>query len=484
MILSVLHLAPILSALDLESAIALATQSSRELMENELDIRNGHWAMASRMRNFFPRFSVAYSGSDSVISGAGDARLKRWSFSINQLIFNGGRQLADYRSASRELQIRDLRQADMRVETAFRVSLAFAEVLKNREILQIKERYAALLKDQIKLAALEYELGLLTRHELLEIRLRDREYELEIRDIRESLRESRFTLSALLSLPAGNLPVLEGSLNTEYRGSSGNQSILSADPINFPESPLTENKHSGEIMPEHLKQVQILQYRAGSRNRDLLDLGRQEADARREVQDARLSWLPRIEAEGNYSLSGTVQPDEESSFSLGLNFIFDAPLFPTNMEFQAGKSSPEERNRAFTAETDLLQNLEEVHTPSAARTRLSLIRLEKEELDRKIKHRVEGLVDSMILAIERLSIIEEKILLESEKLKIEETRLKQGDLTRLDYVDSEISLAEYKTNRIETVTELYNAEKELERLCGEFPSSRKDGLIIYPEKEE
>ncbi len=473
-----LPLCPALTALNIEEAVQMALKEHPELLEYELENRRAHWAMVSRFRDFFPELGLSYSRSDSVVTGEADARLRQWSFTVNQLIFSGGRQLGSLRSARRELHMRDLHSADMRLTAAYQVALSYAEVLKNREILKIRESYCALLKEQAALAALERELGLLTSHELLDIRIHCREYDLELREAQEALRESRAGLALLLSLSPEELPPLSGTLNTGYRARSGILSGISGSP-----SPSQTQGISPERV-DHNRLVERLKERAKNRNREILKLVAGEESARQTLQDARLGWLPRIEAEGVYSLSGSRRVNEEASFSLGLNFIFDTPLFPGAVELQAGKSSPDERNRAFSAEGDILQNLEKIYEPRDAQFRLYLAGLQRQALVRQVCSRVKDLVASIILNRERLEIIGEKILLESEKLKIEEIRMKQGEMTRLDYVESEIRLADYKTNRIEGVTELYAREKELEQLCGEFPSIRENGLILYPEGEE
>ena len=56
--------------------------------------------------------------------------------------------------------------------------------------------------------------------------------------------------------------------------------------------------------------------------------------------------------------------------------------------------------------------------------------------------------------------------MESEKLNIERMRVEMGELTRLEYVKSEIRLANHRTELIEGIAALYSNEIELEMSCG------------------
>jgi hypothetical protein len=195
-----------------------------------------------------------------------------------------------------------------------------------------------------------------------------------------------------------------------------------------------------------------------------------------------MSWIPKIEATADFSVSASVFPLDESSFSLGLNFTFQPPLFPGTVGLQAGKSNPRERNASVTSEVNIGENLEGLVDPLTAESTLYKTQLQREELRRSIFFQVSALSQSINLDIQRLDINRDRIKLETEKLNIEEKRMEMGELTRLDYVKSEISLADQKTELIESIAALYINEKNLEKICG--ITRTQGGSLIWYRREE
>ncbi|MDA3958002.1 TolC family protein [Oceanispirochaeta sp.] len=438
----------------LDQSVQMAMEQNSRIIAENLDRQDAWRRLRLQLRLFLPSLQLGFSKTDSVTQGAPDSRVRKLSLSMNQLLFNGGRDLAAYRSSERNLQLRDLKAQDLIDSIAHEVTLQYVDVLKNSQILEIQRRSYENLLEQIRIAALEVELGVLRETDYLEIRISAVEYSLNIRDTEELLLKSRYALASLMSLPLEQLPPLMGHLNQDYRGDYA-----------------TESGDLQNLIPD-------MKNKAQEYNKDLMSLYLQEAHARRVLLDSRISWIPKIEGTADYSVSAMDFPLDEPSFSLGIIFTFQTPLLPGSVSLQAGKSNPLEHNASAHSEVNIAENLEGLIDPITARSSLYKTQLQREELRRSIAFQVGSLSQSIQLNLQRLEINRDKISLESEKLIIEEARMKIGELTRLDYVKSEIRLSNHQTELIENIVALYSLEKELEKICG-ITSNRQGGSLIW-----
>jgi len=457
-------ISPALSALNqdemtLEESIRMAQERNSSIISENLDRQDAWRRLHLKLRQFLPSLQLGYSKTNSVTEQAPDSRINKLSVSMGQLLFNGGRELAGYRSSERDLQLRDLKAQDLFDTIAHQVILKYVDVLKNRQILEIQKRSYENLQEQIGIASLEVTLGILKETDFLEIKINAAEFSLKIRDTEEQLLQSRYALSALMNIPLEQMPPLGGTLNPDYRG-------------DYPPEVIGDEN----FIPEMKK-------KAEEYNKDLMSLYLQEINARRALTDSRFSWIPKIEATADFSVSAPDFPLDEPSFSMGLNFTFQAPLLPGSVSLQAGKSNPKEHNATINSKVDIAENLEGLIDPFTSKSNLYKTQLKREELRRSLAFQVGSLTGSIDLDLQRLKINRDKISLEIEKLSIEEARMKIGELTRLDYVKSEISLANHRTELIQNIVALYSNEKELETICG-IISNRQGGSLIWVSEKE
>ncbi|MDC7235569.1 MAG: TolC family protein [Spirochaetales bacterium] len=450
-----------METIDLQSCINIAVMQNPKLITERLN-RQDDWKLHRlQFREFFPELAVKFSKSDSVTYNAPDSRINSLGFSVNQKLFNSGNDIADYRSAGRELKLRDLSSADLRDNIIYQVSHQYIEILKYREILNVQRQSLDNLDTQVRIAEMEYDLGGLTRSDLLDIKIRRSQYSLNLRDNNEQVLQKRYNLASLMDLSVSDLPPLAGTLDLDY----------------VSQTALTEADSD--------RTVPLLTGMALDFSKELQSSYLKERNARRDVFEARFCWLPEIEATADVRFTGSRFPLSQPSFSMGLNFSFDAPLLPGRIEVQTGRSNPSEHNRSIRSETGVLENLDALVLPSIARNRLENIHRETEELKRQISFRVQALIHSIQFNSHRCAHTRENAALETDRLEIEGIRLETGELTRLDYVKAEVRLANHKTELIEAVAALYRDEMELAMICGTVPDSERDSqwrLIINQEE--
>jgi len=440
--------------MNLETALALALQQNSGLVKDGLERQRARRQLSLQARQFLPDVELGYMKNDSVTQGNSDSRVKKLSLGINQLLFSGGKTLVAYRNARMQLDLKDYLSLSTENSLVNQVTLQFVDILKNRRILEIQKQSYENLTRQVEIAALEHKLGQLRPVDYLDIQLVASEFLLTMEDTKKKLIAGRFALSALLYLPLERLPLLSGSLNRDYQG------IFSE---------LTEEDSF----------IPMMQSNAEEKNQQLLSLNMEEILARQELKNTRLVWLPRIEARGDFSVSGEEYPLNKPAFSLGLNFKFDLPLLPSSVDLQAGRSHRDEHNTAISSSTDVLDNLEAVLDKQSAQSSLYMKQLEKEEFRRSVFFQVRSLTQDILLTTGRVSIQRNKLAILEDKLKILEAELNLGQITRLAYVEADIDLAQEKISLLESLTSLHGQEEELKTLCGFTPSGGDKESLIY-----
>lgn len=439
--------------MSLETALALASLQNSGLVKDGLERQTARRQLALQARQFFPDLELGYIKNDSVTRGSSDSRVKKLSLGINQLLFSGGKTLAAYRNARMQLDLKDYLSLSAENSVANQVTLQFVDILKNRRILEIQKQSFENLSRQVEIASLEHQLGQIRAVDYLDIKLAASSFFLTIEDTKKNLIAGRYSLSTLLYIPLEQLPELSGRLNRDYQGI------------------FTKLAEEEAFIP-------MMQANAEKKNQQLLNLNREEVMARQELRNSRLIWLPRIEATGNFSLSGEEYPLNEPAFSLGLNFQFNLPLLPSSVDLQAGRSNRDEHNRALSSSTDVMDNLEGVLDKQTAQNSLYLKQLEKEEVRRSVFFQVCSLSQDILLITDRISTQREKLAILEEKLKINEAELNLGQMTRLAYVESEIDLAQERISLLESLTSLYGLEEQLKTLCSfTSPAENKESLI-------
>lgn len=442
-----------LSSLSLDEALNLAARQNSSLVGNILERENDRRAIIVRTRAFLPDLELGYAQSDSVTVGDPDTRVDRISLGVNQLVFSGGRELAALRMAKRELRVKDFSYGSLERAVRHQVVVAFVEVLKNRRILEIRVRAMENLARQGEIARKELELGEIRRVDLLDILLESSDYALTIDQSEQELLNSRYELAVLLNLPLDQLADPEGALNEDYRGRFDAQ------------------LKDEEFLPRMRAEAQ-------RNNQDLIGGRLREMQAYESYKDYRLAWLPRIEATADMAVSGRDYPLNEPSFTLGLNFSFDLPLLPSTLQVQGGQKNPDEYNRSFSTTTGIGDNLEGVTDALSAKNNLTMARMELENTRRSVDFSLRSRVEELTRGQNRLAILKDRLTLQEEKLRIQEQELRLGQITRLNFVESEIDLADQRIEYVENLVSLHSLEEELISLSGiSVESEGKESLI-------
>ena len=267
----------------LQNAMSLAAGQNAALARSRYERENLQHQLHLNIRKFFPQAEFGYSGKDSVTVGSSDSRVEKLSLGIDQLVFCGGREIARTRSLRRELDLKNLAAAAERDALRHNVLLAYVEVLKYKRIGELKDQSYQIILKQKEIAEKEYQLGEIRRIDYLEIELETAGYGLSLKEISQKLVRSRSSLAELLFCPLEELPPLSGGLNESFQG----------------------RLHKQTETPAFQQNMKAL---AEANNRENLELQFQVQQARQQLKESRFHWVPTIEANADFSVSGRDYP--------------------------------------------------------------------------------------------------------------------------------------------------------------------------------
>ncbi len=423
-------------AIDLASALERAKKHSFELRQALFDLGTDEARRRMAYRLFLPTLSLSYAQNDSVLYDSPDARTKKISVALSQLVWDRGKRSHALRLKEIDLRI-ERRLLDFREEDLMLAVVNFyIEILTLDMKGKILEETTFLTREQARIAAEEMRLGDLKEIDYLDILCRAKDLELELAAARQDEARAIHEFGKLLGLGRGETRRPAGKIDENYRGSvdAGEEAAFLR----------LARKNSSDL--EKL-------------DRDLFDL---RETLRREER----SWMPELTAKLEVSVLGTAFPLTQPGFSLGLDFAFGGPVFPVSAGLRAGKSSPSERFLGSDGEAKVADDLEGLLSEEIARADLAKGLTTRREAERDIEFSIMEDLSSVEHERRALALLEEKRAVMEKKRSVEEVRLEVGDITRIDYVETEIELAKTKIAILEAVRNLFGRETSLRRRCG------------------
>jgi len=423
-------------AIDLASALERAKKHSFELRQALFDLRTDEARRRMAYRLFLPTLSLSYAQNDSVLYDSPDTRTKKISVALSQLIWDRGKRNHSLRLKEIDLGIErrliEFREDDLMIS----VVNSYIGILTLGMKRKIIDETMILAREQARIAAEETRLGDRKEIDYLDILTRVKDLELELAAARRDEARALHEFGKLLGLGRGETMRPAGRIDENYRGS-----VLAGE--------------------------EDVYLRLARRNSsDLEKIDRDLFDLRETLRREELSWMPELTAKVTVSMLGTTFPLTQPGFSLGLDFAFDGPLFPVSAGVTAGRSSPAERSLGSEGETKVAENLEGLLSEEIARANLAKVVSNRRETERDLEFSVLEDLSSVEHERRTLALLEEKRAVMEKKRRVEEVRLEIGDITRLDYVETEIELAKTRIAMLQAVTDLFGRETSLRRRCG------------------
>ena len=200
----------------LQEAIALAYRTNPSLLAQRANQRALDESIVQARAGLRPRLDVTFSGNHSQSFGdnAGfDGDSASASIGLSQTIWSGGRVGHGITAAEAEILAgrEDLRDIEQTVLAS--VIQAYADVIRDTEILRIRQANLGVLQRQLEEASARFEVGEITRTDVAQSEARLAQSEADLANAQAQLSVSRAAYAAVVGQSPGDLapmPVLPG----------------------------------------------------------------------------------------------------------------------------------------------------------------------------------------------------------------------------------------------------------------------------------
>jgi outer membrane protein TolC len=424
------------AAIGIGEAISLALENNDELRFGRFDRSIAMEKLHLGVRAFLPELSLSYAQSDSASYAGPDSRSRSVSLGLTQLVYAGGARLQARRMQQIGLRFQDATLEGLRQQVGLEVINLYVEVLRFRVQQQILRESHGNAAAQAQVAAEELRLGEITEIDYLEIVLALKDLEIELARSAQEEERLLFELRSALGLGRDHPLILTGRINPEFDGLLGRQ-----DPEYY-------------LAAARAHSLQLQQQRA-----ELFDL---QATLRR----ARFSWVPEVSAQLQLSAYGESFPLTEPGFSVGVSLDWAVPILPGKLSASLGKQNPLERSASSSTSLAVAEDLEGIYSTTVARLNVRRAAAALETADRDLEFAIRQQLRGRAALRDALRLLREKLALAQRRRRVEALMVEIGEITRLEFVESEIELAKLRVEVLAQVVSLFNAEVALLRQCG------------------
>lgn len=423
---------------NLEDAISMAIKNSSELLSLKSKGVLSKRLSKEKWRSFFPDISLSYQKDDTVAYREDDYRNHTATVNMSYDIFTNGKTLLEFKISKIEAI---LALADYRIQKnsiVLETKSRYYELIKSYEETKVNEQLLENLLLQKKIVKKERKLGMATDLQMIQVEARISEAKYKIRKSKNEYQKKlkdfkvllgyQFDREFILNLRPGTV-----ALETDF-------SNLKKDEI---VSIALRNRH---------------EIRRSSFN--LLK-------ARKALKLAKYYYLPQVKLEGSYGYSGDKFPINKMTWSVGVTVS-------TNIlgnSLSAGQTFSESNNRnSRSSNTSASAGIYD--TPSYFSQIISARSQYKESikshslLKNKIVIEAIQAFDNYHESFERLKISKENVDLVEHQAKIENAKIRLGDLTRKDILETYIQLSQARLRLLTSRTDLLLAIASLENSLG------------------
>ena len=433
----------ITSEITIDDALKLAAQNSYTLKAARLKLETAKAGFAMDIRQFLPSLSVTFGNSDSVILGSTDTYSKQLTVKLTQPITTGGRNYINRTIAEINLLLEQKRLDEEKFSLQDNVWKAFYKLLLNREKAELQKDAFGISKGQFKIAVLEKKQGSITELELLETEIEVKNLEVQIADTELTIKGLEYSLNKLLGLKTSNPPILKGEDLKEYRG------------INIVGS-------SGRLYTAAL-----------SRNLDIKTLNFQLTKSRMQLDLAKKRFLPAVNGELSFSVSGNDFPLQTAHYGVGVSVSFPSAGSPLNLSLNYSEDSSGGRTRSSSTDISPLQDVKVYINQRQAELTVRDADEKLKQFKRDLNFNIERVVNSYLSLRKKVLLKRESLTLGIKRITVLRKKLDLGELKRLDFLKERISLSEEGINYINDVFSLLMAERNIEKLAGLRPGILK-----------
>ncbi len=386
-------------------------------------------------RRFFPRITLGYSRTDTVIYHHPDTYNQRISLAMEQEIYDRGKRMSDLRTEEKNLRLRRRLLTLQEAELSLKVVGIYLKAIGLRLQREILLRAIETAREHDRIAQTELALGEITEFDYLSILLKEKDLEIEQAILQREEEQSLFELRTLLGFTDRQLIPL-GRIDPTYNG------FIPLD---------------GE------ERFMALALQSST---DLEEIAIQRDALSHKVQQARSSYLPSLAVQAELSMEGREFPLTQPGFSIALKLSWDTPMVPFSMGIQVGKQGYSERRRGVNGEAQVAENLEGLVSVPLALMNLKRNEAKYNQTIEEIRFNLKQAFSKFREKSHTLKLLKEKSALLERKIEVQRLKVALGEVTRLEFLEGEIELFQSRSNILKAITELFLQEILILKLCG------------------
>jgi outer membrane protein TolC len=422
--------------IDLEKAELMALGASSELRTLEDKTSSAIYALKLGLRDYLPQLSFEYRDSSNIVTGGADASSIQWSVTVVQPLYDGGRRARQRKLAEVDIDLQRRSIQDKKREICESVDAAYHRILMLERKIEIQRDTLAITEKELEIARAQRALGSIREVDLLESELQKSSLELSLQSSEAELEESEFNLWQLLGLRYSEAIDLVDDFDAEY---------------------------CGLTLPEGAGFFDALVLEGN------LALRQRQAELRKKLAalvESRQWYLPNVSFEGSLSLSGDRYPLQSASVNGKLAFEIPAPTSPTSFSFSAGSSTGKQKPSGSSLQVDPLKELASLAERRASAREYAIFRQQIEDMSAALEFQVKKSLVAYVRDKASLDEQRKDLVLQQKTAEIQKRLVDIGEARRVDYLKTLTKAAEGESTILESILNIKQSERELERLIG------------------
>ena len=425
--------------LSLEEVLRRAEENSIELQASEAAALLARSAYIFDLRDFFPTFSLSYSGNRSVTIGGADSGKKQIALQISQPLFNGGRSVAERLLNKEKLKIQQQTQKEVQISIREQAWEAFQEIAMMREQYRLQEKSVQLTRDLMNIISLKRSQGSITELEYLQGEIKLQETLRALQETELDLRLKEFTFLLLLGLPPDSVFRLAGESFISYAG------------MDIP------------IAGDQLFRIACI------RNTDIQNssfaVHQQELINRLN----RFRSLPAVSLEGGITVSGEEFPLSSLQYSLSVSFSMPGAISPIGISTGLTTSDETRRTKTTSLTISPLEDFDSIITGKQNRTKAKTMRKQHDRLVQELKYSLGEALHRHLLLKGQLRLHRKTLELLKREYELLVLRWTLGEARHSQVLEAHTGLAAKEIELLMKILEIKLAERDIERLAGLAP---------------
>ncbi len=430
-----------------DRAVQIALQKSTDVINARAGVYDARGSLYSAYSGILPSIQSAWSRSVSrtdnvsgtVSFGASSFpstlhEQERYSttpsingtWSILDLAAIAGARAARFGMKASQLSLQAARN-DVALETRRR----FYNTVTGYHLARVATQALKLARDDERRVRALFEVGSVSRSDLLKAQVRTATSQLDSLTARQNLVSQRISLAQILAMRESEL----GDVDT----------VLTAEPHDYDE---------GALVTE-----------AGRGRPDLLAADAELRAARQGVAAARFSWLPYLSLSGAMNLRSSSHTKSNQPYVRPLNGG-SSTFIAVDTTFTSGTTTDRQYQGAVALNWDILNGLQTSSRNAQAKARLLRAQESRDALARNLEADVHQALNTYREAIERQAVAQSSLESATENLKLTQQKYNVGSTTILDLIDAQVSLARADADRVSALAAIRIAEAQLNRVRG------------------